>query len=465
MKKISTLVLSVLLLAACSNDIQETRPGGDSQTTRVNAKITLPVESSVIYETRAEGDPYKIASVAERKVNNLDLYLFDAVGGVLERVYENLLGGAFNPTDQADSKSISFTVEGENNKTLYFVANASKEAALKEVAVGVTTKTEFLAYLTNIIAGENNQISCDGNNPLVMTTDAAITAPVGDDISLGNLTLKRVVARVDIHNFENNLKINKVTMEGARSASYILPATASYAATAVTLKSNWDFATGTPAVLAAEAPHINAGKGYASVFYPYECAKPLTAANAPYLMVEGILFPSAGNVAAKFKIPFVDENGEPFAIERNKRYIVVINNYYQDQIKASIKVQDWASTTNFTEDTTIDEIKVSLPVADLPAGVTLVSNTLTIPADLENLTLNIASPTAWNVVSTGDVVENSEKLGTSATQFVHTQLKLTFDENTTEKERSSIVTLNSEVDPDYSGKVVYNLIVKQAAAN
>lgn len=438
MKKICLLALAVVLLAACSEtpDGASGYPGLEEGARKVNVRVALPVAGEVSY---ARSESFPIASAPEVRIENLDVYLFgeQAPGRyVLEKVYADVLADeAFEPVSEQAFTSISFLVEGVNAKKFFFVANARQQASLvTEPVAGTTTESELRSLLSNQITTE--AVAC----PLVMTADAGLTADQlrhGQTVSLGDVMLKRLVARIDILNKENNFTIRRVRMLNARDCSCILPGGDAEAG----------FVDLPEVTVAEAAPAFGESVESNSLFYPYESVDSQNSETC--LIVSGILYQGSNReVEASFKIPFV-KDGAAIAIDRNARYQVIINEAFDDsKVDAVFRVLEWNDGGGTEHEVTTDVIRLS--------GELLAGNKLAVTA-AGQYSLGVASRTAWTVTASDSWV--TPEAVTEAGQIVATGLNLTVGPNDTGKPRTALVKLTSGSDKN----VTYTLVVTQPA--
>lgn len=165
MKRLLFGVLAALLCAACSNEesaLDVRKEGG--------LNVELKLSASTEANTRTA---YSVATEAERTVKTLDAYLFapaaETQDYVLEKKYNNLLSDSWTPATLEDSKTVTLSGVSRTAKKIFFVANGTDIASLKENAVAGMTEAAFRALLMNAMTANPEVTEA---NPLPMTAEA-----------------------------------------------------------------------------------------------------------------------------------------------------------------------------------------------------------------------------------------------------------------------------------------------------
>lgn len=327
-KQISRMLIGAFvacMAAACSNETEVLNGlPTDGNTLSVNLRT-----NDIGAATRT------IATDEELEVNNISAYLFDE-NGTLEKTYKDLT------LKESDGKyTVALThIENRGPKTIYFVANGAGITALNDVE-GISEEA-FQDLMMN-------EMTANPETPLAMTAQAEL-AEWGESVNNAQVTatLERVSARIDLKVDEQaGLTFEPTKIEMAAAAnSYIFPNTAVYEG--------------------EETVTISGVK-----LYPYESA----AGAVQEVKVTGnVTVGSTTKEGVTFTVPFVNENNEAIAIERNHRYtvhIIRINGFFS--VEATVTVSDWSAADASGDLKAGEELKMTathtVEGADNEAGV------------------------------------------------------------------------------------------------
>lgn len=327
-KQISRMLIGAFvacMAAACSNETEVLNGlPTDGNTLSVNLRT-----NDIGAATRT------IATDEELEVNNISAYLFDE-NGTLEKTYKDLT------LKESDGKyTVALThIENRGPKTIYFVANGAGITALNNVE-GISEEA-FQDLMMN-------EMTANPETPLAMTAQAEL-AEWGEIVNNAEVTatLERVSARIDLKVDEQaGLTFEPTKIEMAAAAnSYIFPNTAVYEG--------------------EETVTISGVK-----LYPYESA----AGAVQEVKVTGnVTVGSTTKEDVTFTVPFVNENNEAIAIERNHRYtvhIIRINGFFS--VEATVTVSDWNAADASGDLKAGEELKMTathtVEGADNEAGV------------------------------------------------------------------------------------------------
>lgn len=436
MKRLLFGVLAALLCAACSNEestLDIRKEGG--------LNVELKLSASTEANTRTA---YSVATEAERTVKTLDAYLFapaaETQDYVLEKKYNNLLSDSWTPATLEDSKTVTLSGVSRTAKKIFFVANGTDIASLKENAVAGMTEAAFRALLMNAMTA-NPEVTED--NPLPMTAKASVAANAWDDdplsVTVSGVALERVVARIDlaVKAQEGVLFVpSKLEMVSARPNSFIFPSEGNYADGSATLKLEQTIAAVTSTT--SEAVYYN------SLLYPYEAP----ATDNVKLVVTGNLTVGGKTVLAVFDLPFVDADGNQLAVERNTRYLVTITkiNGLDATVDVTFTVRDWVDGGTIEHPVQVDNFVVT--------GDGLTGNKLTLAqAEGSSAQLTVTTNVAWKA----EVTKGADFL--TATPSGNTLTIAATSANESGAPRKAYIELSTDADPN----VTYTLVVTQAA--
>lgn len=252
------------------------------------------------------GEDYTLANGAERQVQDLAVYLFDAAGK-LEKAHTDLLpDDAWIPTNDGDGQKITLNnILTKENKTLYIVANAAANntTSLNNLNVGSTTTTEFEALMAT---GATGNLNC----PLLMFKKVEIkTEEWSGDIAQVSAVLERASARIDLRvKAENGFIPQTVRLVGANNQSFVIASVAAAATAPLTLEAT----TGTSE---AKDGYLN----YPQLFYTYSIA----STEGMYLLLEGTQKSGENSAKAIYKKPLNEMTGFD-RIEHNTCYTITV---------------------------------------------------------------------------------------------------------------------------------------------
>ncbi len=436
MKRLLFGVLAALLCAACSNEestLDIRKEGG--------LNVELKLSASTEANTRTA---YSVATEAERTVKTLDAYLFapaaETQDYVLEKKYNNLLSDSWTPATLEDSKTVTLSGVSRTAKKIFFVANGTDIASLKENAVAGMTEAAFRALLMNAMTANPEVTEA---NPLPMTAEASVAVNAWDDdplsVTVSGVALERVVARIDlaVKAQEGVLFVpSKLEMVSARPNSFIFPSEGNYADGSATLKLEQTIAAATSTT--SEAAYYN------SLLYPYEAP----ATDNVKLVVTGNLTVGGKTVLAVFDLPFVDADGNQLAVERNTRYLVTITkiNGLDATVDVTFTVRDWEDGGIIEHPVQVDNFIVT--------GDGLTGNKLTLAqAEGSSAQLTVTTNVAWKA----EVTKGADFL--TATPSSNTLTIAATSANESGAPRKAYVELSTDADPN----VTYTLVVTQAA--
>lgn len=436
MKRLLFGVLAALLCAACSNEesaLDVRKEGG--------LNVELKLSASTEANTRTA---YSVATEAERTVKTLDAYLFapDAENQeyVLEKKYNNLLSDSWTPATLEEGKAVTLPGVSRTAKKIFFVANGTDIASLKENAVAGMTESAFRALLMNVMMANPEVTEA---NPLPMTAEATVAADAWNgnplSVTVSGVALERVVARIDLAvKAQEGVSFvpSKLEMVNARPNSFIFPSEGNYADGSATLKLEQTIAAATSTT--SEAAYYN------SLLYPYEAP----ATDNVKLVVTGNLAVGGKTVLAAFDLPFADADGNQLAVERNTRYLVTITkiNGLDATVEVTFTVRGWEDGGTIEHPVQVDNFVVT--------GDGLTGNKLMLAqAEGGSVQLTVTTNVAWKA----EVTKGADFL--TATPSSNTLTIAAISANESGAPRKAYVELSTDADPN----VTYTLVVTQAA--
>lgn len=436
MKRLLFGVLAALLCAACSNEestLDIRKEGG--------LNVELKLSASTEANTRTA---YSVATEAERTVKTLDAYLFapaaETQDYVLEKKYNNLLSGSWTPATLEEGKTVTLPGVSRTAKKIFFVANGTDIASLKEDAVAGMTEADFRALLMNTMTA-NPEVT--GASPLPMTAEASVAADAWNgnplSVTVSGVALERVVARIDLAvKAQEGVSFvpSKLEMVNARPNSFIFPSEGNYADGSATLKLEQMITAATSTT--SEAAYYN------SLLYPYEAP----ATDNVKLVVTGNLTVGGKTVLAAFDLPFADTEGNQLAVERNTRYLVTITkiNGLDATVDVTFTVRDWEDGGTIEHPVQVDNFVVT--------GDGLTGNKLTLAqTEGSSAQLTVTTNVAWKA----EVTKGADFL--TATPSGSTLTIAATSTNESGTPRKAYVELSTDADPN----VTYTLVVTQAA--
>lgn len=425
-----------MLCAACSNEestLDIRKEGG--------LNVELKLSASTEANTRTA---YSVATEAERTVKTLDAYLFapaaETQDYVLEKKYNNLLSGSWTPATLEEGKTVTLPGVSRTAKKIFFVANGTDIASLKENVVVGMTEADFRALLMNVMTAN---LEVTEANPLPMTAEASVAADAWNgnplSVTVSGVALERVVARIDLAvKAQEGVSFVpfKLEMVNARPNSFIFPSEGNYADGLATLKLEQTIAAATSTT--SEAAYYN------SLLYPYEAP----ATDNVKLVVTGNLTVGGKTVLAAFDLPFVDADGNQLAVERNTRYLVTITkiNGLDATVEVTFTVRDWEDGGTIEHPVQVDNFVVT--------GDGLTGNKLTLAqAGGSSAQLTVTTNVAWKA----EVTKGADFLTATPSGSTLTIAATAANESGTP--RKAYVELSTDADPN----VTYTLVVTQAA--
>lgn len=458
-----------LMMASCSHEslVPGTTPqgGGDSPAvvptkamTRLSFDVSLPAGDPITYA--------EIQTPQEKVIERIDVYQFgDGADAPLEAVYNDV-----SKTASGTGYKLNLLVSGTGMKQFVFVANnlATNQSfvpGIENLTAGAVTYADFLKKTTQAI--RNTPLN---GAPLLMT-GKTVAIDVNANTPNQRVEMLRVMSRVDIRNYEPKLSLtrayltrsaNMTTLDGLPPSTGLqfvdlpeatLPTTATSGAAidyelvaATNTEGQYDF--------------------YKHVFYPYPSADVTQEAQAPVIVVEGILFKGDAERETKvvYRKPFKIKDQQNFlGFKRNTRYTLVIKRAIPGEVDAEFIVDKWNEDEIDAPLVGVQTPRISgvyLPGWITPSRQKWANDALTLSKHSISTQLKVSSNSEWEILIEGaQAVAQDKSLGEWARYEEYTNahyhrpedklyanVSIIVNENTTNQERSIRCILRSKAD-------------------
>lgn len=426
---VSLALLLPVIFSGCSNELgfsprelsgTEAHAG---QEVGVRFVLRAPSPDPVVF-TRA------IQTKNETLIETLDIYQFTGSAGneVLEESY---LGQKF--TRLKDGVSLVLKVKGTGTKRFAFVVNnkgAGRVASIANVRSGMRL-SDFQKQVTESLG--TSALS----TPLLMEALSG-EVDVKDGMPAQQAELRRIMARLDIKNYEPHLTLKRVRLENVNDRSYLMhvgapgdaqtvPGTQVINLPVVELPAQPTAAGEDPAV-AMEVVADRVVNGviqepahtlYKHVCYPFVSDVVTDAAKAPVLVIEGTLFKGdperEHDVVYKKVLKLDGEATNYLGFARNHRYTVAIKG---GTIPGEADIKVYVDRWNL-EEVVLDGIEPMAPVVSsliypdrfvvgevkFEAGVITVASTFGMDEHIEihryPVKLEVSRNTDWEITLDG----------------------------------------------------------------
>ena len=316
----------LLMVGGCKEKDEPKKITDNEKPIAVTFRLALPLGDAFTYRAAIHDEP-------EWTVKKLTMYTFSDNGGKLLAI-EPIEMNKLTPDGEA---AYSFTKEFKNDEVgvfrFLFVANDEVVGATLGMSQADFEKLPMTKVLSADGTSKDLLTKQDGVDVIPMTgvarqgtsIDIAVTATTAPI----QVTLTRVVARIDVSNHIPNLTIKKLYLKNTYDRTSVLPAkdasgVVTYAAPTNAQKVNMSAGF---ANLPANFKGIAGDEGNVlnKAFYLYEGEQPEAAKKdeATALVVEGTVESGA---SVKFSIPFVKSSDAyvPVTVRRNYLYHIVL---------------------------------------------------------------------------------------------------------------------------------------------
>lgn len=331
MNKMIISLLLVLGIVSCINErsveILETPESGKAMSYPV--KFRLDGRNGGSTRATRESSATLAADANEKQINNLVVIAFNSLGK-LEKVIKHNDITFDNPSDFHEGGTFDLGVAG--NFRLEFVAN-STDAFQNSLQLGMS-----LAAFGALTVSD---VPSHGDDGFVMTNaePVNVTTEIGVDKNVGNVTLRRLVARFDVFSNVDGLHIESITLKNQVSSSFIftdndIPANSD---------TEKEFTKSTTAPLWFIDTKAVAG------IYSYE--NPTKGATT--LLLKGKYTNSTSNPDWEKEVAFIDSSDNQMPIKRNHLYRVVVSESSGgdlgtgSDVTFNIEVLDWDDAVKF----------------------------------------------------------------------------------------------------------------------
>lgn len=328
------LVSAALMLSVggCKGNDEPGKINKDGRNASVTFRLTLPQGEAYTYRA--------VHDAPEWTVKKLTLYMFNNDGSKLLEIEPLKMTDLIPDGEAAYSYTKEFTKEKVGVYRFLFVANDEVASATVGMSQADFEKLPMTQVLTADGTSKELLTNQDGEDVIPMTGVAhqgnstqisvtGTTAPV-------QVTLTRVVARIDVANHIPNLTITKLSLRNTYDRTTTFPAKnangeTTYAAPADAQKVNMsagfaDLPTDFKGIAGDEGNVLN------KAFYLYEGQQPEKATgeadktnlnNATTIVVNGIL---ASGLPIEFEVPFTRSSVDydPITVRRNYLYTLTI---------------------------------------------------------------------------------------------------------------------------------------------
>lgn len=364
-------LLLLLLVGGCS---QELRRGGAETPDHLTASevglrfvLSTPAGDVVAFTRSA------IQTESEYLIEQLDIFQFSGTVGneVLEQSY---LNQSF--TKVGEGASLVLKVKGLGEKKFVFVANNKGNGVVKELqALPAGTK---LADFEKLVTESTEGVSL--SSPLLMLGSTPVIN-VEEGMPAHKVQLMRIMARLDIKNYEPYLTLKRVRLQGVNDrGSLSIDGVATDAEVinlpVVDLPTDVTPIGTDPEVVMEAVPEKVDAHGvvyepahvhYKHVYYPYASNEVTAEEHAPVLIIEGTLFagdPEREHDVVYKKVLQLDGVDKFLGFKRNHRYTVAIEGgAVQGDADIKLYVNEW----NLVE-LPIEEIEPMAPVQEPREG-------------------------------------------------------------------------------------------------
>ena len=303
MNKMIISLLLVLGIVSCINErsveILETPESGKAMSYPV--KFRLDGRNGGNTRATRESSATLAADANEKQINDLVVIAFNSLGK-LEKVIKHNDITFDNPSDFHEGGTFDIGVAG--NFRLEFVAN-STDAFQNSLQLGMS-----LAAFGSLTVSD---VPSHGDDGFVMTNaePVNVTTEIGLDKNVGNVTLRRLVARFDVFSNVDGLHIESITLKNQVSSSFIftdndIPANSD---------TEKEFTKSTTDPLWFIDTKAVAG------IYSYE--NPTKGATT--LLLKGKYTNSTSNPDWEKEVAFIDSSDNQMPIKRNHLYRVVVS--------------------------------------------------------------------------------------------------------------------------------------------
>ena len=348
MKKTLSMILAAamaMLLSCCTSD--ELLVADASEGIASEGASVITFTAGVGTTTRADSDE-ELQTTEEKTVTSLYAVLFassdvttsgetDTESGSETLVGYYAVDGISSTNALSSSTTYTLTIDDEDDESttgyqLCFVANVSA-SLLSGLNEGTSTVSDLKALV----------VSQDPESPFVMTSSNFYGIVKGQTTTLSSVSLKRIVARIDIQNC-GGVIITKATMKN-RAVKSVLINDNSTTTSSDYLETSAEYTIeeGSQSDATSDAP-VYASK---SEIYSYE---QLCSDDSAPVITLTYKFSSSDTDEQTVEVPFEDADGNALYIQRNHYYLIKVSASEEEEpaLEFELSVADWDEGETFT---------------------------------------------------------------------------------------------------------------------
>lgn len=274
------------------------------------------------------------AQANEKQINDVTVVVFDNLDKKVVKIVPPL---AIAYNDEVDkSKGGYFHLDLGGEYQVRFIANAPV------TLINQITENMSLAAFSKLVVGTTAPKHGDSDFIMLSKEPKRVNLSVNGTANLGNITLSRLAARIDIYNTVPGFDMTEISLEKRQNKSFLVA----------------DHANNSPSS-ASETYTINQSpslgwftpKEAVGGLYTYEQSQ--TQSNQFKVSVKGTF----KGKTIKLEIPLKKEDGANILLKRNYLYRIIINTqgvppgpHVAEGFKFTIKVLDWNTTSVFAHD-------------------------------------------------------------------------------------------------------------------
>lgn len=356
------LAAGMLLMASCSEEtaIEET-PITPTEEGDGVVRLTLCSSAGKVAKTRAVGETLTGKATDEEKaVGTVFAVLFkdsDTSKGGVDNADTFFKAVRLTTTEGDDGSLTTEFSAGRGNYQICFVANSGTAltVSIAKLKAGVSTVADFKALVE-----QQDPATKDGG--MLMVSDFCAAAVTSDkETDLGNVTLERAMARIDIVNLADGITIDSVRFVNRTVKSILISDNLVGAFNTEYVEAEKMYPD---LAIVGDSKGTSDGCRYEAKIYSYEQYG--TDGNAPSLKV----YYSIGEDSYSHTIEFENSDGQIHLV-RNRLYTVNIGNA-QGKLTFTLSVADWNVGT--VMDVTSDELLRGIEYSHAKVGDIMLSD-------------------------------------------------------------------------------------------
>lgn len=341
------LSASLIFMASCRKSLQYDEIGNTPQTVKFKIDGAGTLQDIKVSSRMAAGESAsdgEIQTNLEKQVNSLTAVIFkdnDAAGGPEDNDNDKFvktvdidLTGAVDQTFE----NLTFSVGAEGNYIVAFVANADTDLKGKLEALTPTSTVQDFKDIEIVQAPETKPAAVgDTGQGMIMTSQFyAFKSSFVESANLGVVYLRRIMSRIDIVNYADEVTITKVDFHNRTIKSSL------YNDDKLQVETGYLGTTLTKEPLTLVGSQTNPAKYEAEIYSYEQLADETQTANQPSLDIYYTLGEKNYKHTVDLKVPKSkdDDTLVPIGLKRNNAYIINLRIDAGD-IKFIIEVADW----------------------------------------------------------------------------------------------------------------------------